>query len=180
MLPMNASRVAVWMFGAAVVGAWLASAAGVPNPESVDRPAERAQAPNPADHLAADVEAQAGRMRQRLETAPAPQTPLRNPFSFSPREQPVPRRARVVPASVPIPATPPEPVEPSLELIGIAEKKAGDSVIRTAVISGSSGDVIMATAGQRILGMYEVAAVGSDAVELKNVATGAIRRLGLR
>ena len=34
--------------------------------------------------------------------------------------------------------------------------------------------------GQRILGIYDVIAVGADAIELKHVATGAVRRLALR
>ena len=38
----------------------------------------------------------------------------------------------------------------------------------------------MVTAGQRILGIYDVVAIGVDAVELKHVATGATRRLALR
>jgi hypothetical protein len=85
----------------------------------------------------------------------------------------------VVPASLPDPA-PPEPAEPILDLIGIAEKKTAEGNVRIGMLSDPSGDVIMATAGQRILGIYEVAAVGHDAIELKHVTTGAIRRLALR
>jgi len=38
----------------------------------------------------------------------------------------------------------------------------------------------MVTPGQRILGRYDVISVGEDAVELKDVQTGATRRLILR
>lgn len=177
---MNASRVAAWMFGAAVVGAWLASAAGVPRPGSASTTSERVVDPNPVDRLAADVQAQARRLRQRLDAAPAPQTPVRNPFAFSPRRQPVPRPARVVSTSVDLPPAPVEPAEPFLDLVGIAEKRAGEGVVRTAMISDGSGDVIMATVGQRILGLYDVIAIGYDAIEFKHVVTGQTRRLALR
>jgi hypothetical protein len=178
MLGMNASRVAAWMFGAAVLGAWLASAASDPGP----RLAARASSPpavNPMDHLAADVEAQTGRLRQRLDAAPTPQAPLRNPFTFAPRAQPVPRQ-RVVAATVPSFEAPAEPAEPPMDLIGIAEKKSGEGVVRTAMISNQSGDLLMVTAGQRILGIYDVTAIGHDAIELKHATTGAVRRLALR
>ena len=177
MLGMNASRVAAWMFGAAVLGAWLASAASDPAQRHAPRTPPPAAA-NPIDHLATDVEAQAERLRHRLDTAPAPQAPLRNPFAFAPRDQVV-RPARVVATSVPLPP-PPEPVEPPLELIGIAEKLAGEAVVRTAMISNDSGDLLMVTVGQRLLGLYDVTAIGHDAIELKHSSTGAIRRLALR
>ena len=57
---MNASRLAVWIVGAAVSGAWLASAAGV------TRQARNVRVPPPApetvqlDALAAEVQTQAG------------------------------------------------------------------------------------------------------------------------
>jgi hypothetical protein len=176
---MNASRVAAWMFFAAVLGAWLASAASDPAVRRASRTSSPV-VPNPIDHLATDVQAQAGRLRQRLDKAPAPQTPVRNPFAFSPRARSAPRPSRVVTASVPLPSAPAEPAEPFLDLIGIAEKKAGEGVVRTAMISNGSGDLIMATAGQRILGLYDVAAIGHDVIELKHATTGAIRRLALR
>ena len=178
MLGMNASRVAAWMFGAAVLGAWLASAASDQGPRNPVRASPPAAA-SPIDHLATDVEAQAERLRQRLDTAPAPQAPLRNPFAFAPRAQSVARPGRVVAASVPLPL-PAEPAEPSLELIGIAEKQAGEAVVRTAMISNDAGDLLMVTVGQRILGLYDVAAIGHDAIELKHSISGAIRRLVLR
>lgn len=178
MFAMSASRASAWVFCAAVLGAWLASAAGRPA-RTVDAP-QRPAEPNPVDHLAADVQAQAGRLRQRLDAAPAPQTPLRNPFVFSARSQAAARPPREVPAPVFIPPAPIEPVEPSLMLVGIAEKKAGDTVVRTAMIAGDVEDLMMVTAGQRILGIYDVVAIGFDAVELKHVATGATRRLALR
>ena len=179
MLGMNASRAAAWTFGVAVLGAWLASAASDPRPRHATT-ASAPVVPNPMDHLAADVQAQAGRLRKRLDTAPAPQAPLRNPFRFSPRAQSVPRPTRVVAASMPVLPGPVEPAEPSLELIGIAEKNAAEGVVRTAMLSSGSGDLLIVTVGQRVLGIYDVAAISHDVVELKHATTGAIRRLALR
>ncbi len=178
---MNASRVAVWTFGAAVLGAWFASAAGVSRGQQSPQLQPPPAAPNPMEHLAADVESQAERLRQRLDTAPAPTTPLRNPFAFSPRTDVGTRRPRVArPAMMPTTTLQPEAPEPALTLVGIAEKHSGGTVVRTAVIAGAAGDVMMVTAGQRILGLYEVVAVSLEAVELRHVATGVARVLPLR
>jgi hypothetical protein len=178
MFVMSPARMAVWIFGVAVLGAWLAAAAGVSGPVAPATTAPAAPAPNSVDHLAADVQAQAVRLRQRLDAAPAPQTPLRNPFTFS---APQPTAARTV-RTTPAPAYVPPPVEPEpmLLLVGIAEKKTGEGSVRTAMISNDRQDLIMVTAGQRILGLYDVVAIGLDAVELKHVTTGAPRFLALR
>ena len=176
---MSPARMAVWIFGVAVLGAWLAAAAGVSGPVSPARTTPTTPQPTGVDHLAADVQSQAVRLRQRLETAPAPQTPLRNPFTFTERPSTVARTARPMPAPISVapPAIEPDPV---LVLIGIAEKKVGEGSVRTAMISNDRQDLIMVTAGQRILGLYDVVAVGLDAVELKHVTTGAPRFLALR
>ena len=66
-------------------------------------------------------------------------------------------------------------------MIGIAEKRVGDTIVRTAMLSPGDADaLIMATAGQKILGAYEVIAVTADAVELKDLVTGATRTLLLK
>lgn len=179
---MTASRLAVWIVGAAVSGAWLASAAGITRQarsvRSTPTPPDVVQ----FDALAADVQAQAGRLRERLENAPAPRVDQRNPFSFSS----TPVRRHRLPANrgdsalaVPF-ATPPQPTEPVLELIGIAASKKGEVLLHTAMITGAYGDLIMVTAGQRILSRYDVVSISEDAVELKDVETGAARRLVLR
>lgn len=175
---LSPSRVAAWMFGAAVLGAWLASAAGVSR-QGPSAPADgRSAAPHPVDNLAADVQTQAARLRQRMDAAPAPQASIRNPFAFSPRAEVAPRLPR--PAARLVEAPPaPEP-EPILDVIGIAEKKVGDTIVRTVMLANEAGDVIMATAGQRVIGIYDVAVIGADAVELKHAVTGATRRLALR
>ena len=177
---MNPSRLAVWLIGAAVCGAWFASAADITRQARITR-----VSPRPADvvqlnALAAEVQSQTERLRDKLATAPAPNPRSRNPFAFDS----APARVRTS-APRPEPAALPEPVavesrEPSIELIGIAESKKGEELIRTAMLTGEFIDLIMVTAGQQILGRYEVIAVGPDSVELKDLETGAPRRLILR
>ena len=177
---MNASRLAVWIIGAAVSGAWLASAAGITRyarqVRSIPAPPEVIQ----FDALADEVQAQAGRLHDRLATAPAPRLAQRNPFSFAPR--PVERRRAVDLEASTLRAPVHEPLrtEPVLELIGIAASEKPEGLVRTAMITGEHGELIMVTAGQRILSRYDVTAVAEDAVELKDVETGATRRLILR
>lgn len=179
---MTGTRLAAWVLGAAVCGAWLASAAGITRQARVERAAPRPADAVQFDALAADVQAQAGRLRERLAEAPAPREVQRNPFRFAPRA-PVNRPVR---SSAPPPIDVPEPIavadvrEPALQLIGVAEKNTRDGLVRTAMIAGGYDELMMVTAGQRILGRYEVVAVGADAVELRDGDTGAIRRLIMR
>lgn len=70
--------------------------------------------------------------------------------------------------------------EPVLQLIGVAENTHDGGVVRTAMITGGHDELMMVGRGQRVLGRYEVVAVGVDAVELKDLETGAVRRLALR
>ena len=177
---MQFTRLAAWLFAAAVLGAWFASAAGVPRAPRVPRTPPRTADTIAVEHLAADVQAQASRLRARLENAPAPKAPFRNPFSFSERPAPA-RAARPAPAQEPVYVAPPVAPEPALELIGVAEKRAADGIVRTAMLMAGDGDnLIMATVGQKILGAYEVVTIGADAVELKDIVTGTSRRLVLK
>lgn len=177
---MTGARLATWILGLAVGGAWLASAAGVTRQvrptRSTPRQAEAAQ----FDALTADVQAQAGRLRERLAQAPAPSATERNPFRFAQRQAAPSRRA--VGPTAPVIEAPIvlEVREPALQLIGVAENTTKDGVVRTAMIAGGDNELMMVAAGQRILGRYDVVAVGADAVELKDVQTGGIRRLLLR
>lgn len=181
---MTGGRLAVWILGAAVCGAWLASAAGVTQQARVARSTPRQPEAEQFDALAADIQAQAGRLRDRLAQAPAPREEARNPFRFQPRSAPAVPRRTTVPAALPEPL--PEPLllvpevrEPALQLIGVAESGGKEGAVRTAMIAEGS-DLLMVKAGEQIRGRYEVVAVGADAVELKDVRTGAIRRLLLR
>lgn len=179
---MQVSRVAGWIFVGAVATAWLASAAGV---SRTGRQTPRTPPASPEtvalNSLAVDVETQASRLRSRLENAPSPKAPFRNPFSFTERPPAPVRAVRPPVAPEPTFVPPPAPAEPPLQLIGIAEKKVGDSIVRTAMLSPGDADaLIMAIVGQKILGAYEVVAIGVDAVELKDLTTGLTRTLVLK
>jgi hypothetical protein len=179
---MSASRLAVWIVGAAVFGAWLASAAGVTRQARLARAAPPAPEAVQLDALAAEVQAQAGHLRDRLANAPAPRPAGRNPFSFASR--PARSGARheapeTHAATSPLPMAS-TPSEPSLELIGIAESPGASGAVRTAMITDAQQDLIMVIAGQRILGRYDVVSIGEDAVDLKDVDSGRTRRLILR
>jgi hypothetical protein len=65
-------------------------------------------------------------------------------------------------------------------LIGVAEQKGDAGLKRTAMISAPGDQLFMVTEGQELAGRYRVSAVGADAVELQDIASGATRRLGLR
>jgi hypothetical protein len=167
---MTPKRTAAYLGGASLLAAWLASAAGLgsraqPPPET-PQPVQTSG----TETLAADVQAQAARLRERLASAPAPREPLRNPFEFAPR----PEHAR---DAVPAPAV---PAEPALALIGVAEDFTPDGPVRTAILGTAAGDVVIVKVGDSVAGVYRVQAVHADAVELAEVQGGGSRRLTLR
>jgi|SRR5688572_19821788 hypothetical protein len=158
--------------------AWLASAAStVQQPASIE-PERRLAGPSP-DALIEDVQAQSARLRERLAVAPVPQAPHRNPFAFEARPQPRPPAARrIEPVVMPEPL--PGPPEPALSLMGIAEDQGAKGLTRTAIIGDGADGMLMVTVGQTILNRYRVEAIGTEAVELRDLTTDTVRRLALR
>jgi hypothetical protein len=172
---MAPERAAAYIGGGILLAAWLASAAGVAQqPRAIRMPRSTPETVQ-LNALATEVQSQAARLRHRLAIAPAPQTPLRNPFAFATREMPVRAAAAPRRAALPPPAIATQDTEPDLVLLGVAEQ--GDS--RTAMI-GAGDELFMVTVGQAVGGRYQVSAVGPDVVELKDLATGATRRLALK
>ena len=168
------------LLGTAACSVWLASAAGVARQAQQARTMPRDIEAAQFDALAADMQTQAGRLRERLAQAPAPREAIRNPFRFADRRPAAARPQRTLPlAEAPSPAVP-EIREPALQLIGVAETNTKDGPVRTALITGGHSELMMVTVGQRILSRYDVVAVGADAVELKDLETGVIRRLALQ
>lgn len=171
---MSRARAAAYLVGGILLAAWLASAAGVATRQrAVPLPRRSAEAEQ-LDVVAASVQSQALRLRDRLAAAPALQGPVRNPFAFVEREAPPP------PAPKPQPAQTPAFIqrliaEPDLVLLGVAEEGS----VRTAMI-GSGDELLMATEGQTVAGRYRVGRISADAVELIDLGTGATRRLSLR
>jgi hypothetical protein len=83
-----------------------------------------------------------------------------------------------------IEASMPEPVTiavpPALALVGMAEQRKPEGIVRTAMIATESDDLIMAVVGDVVLTRYKVTAIGADAVELADLTTGLARRLALQ
>lgn len=173
-------RIAAYLGGGCLLAAWLASAASTSRQAAVEPPPPSVPATSNTEALAAGVQAQAARLRQRIAGAPAPAAPARNPFVFAARELvPAPRLAprRIEPG----PATDaPVPAEPQFELVGVAEEQSANGIVRTAMITGDGDELFMLTEGQVLAGRYRVTVVGSDVVQLESLTTGAIRRLALR
>ena len=178
---MTLRRATLYVAGGTLLVAWFSSAASM----SLGRHARRTPLvvadSAPAQNLAVSVQTQARRLKERLAVAPLPQQPIRNPFAFRPAPE-----IRVQPASrapVPVPTTAPvEMVIPDvpLLLVGLAEHRNGDVLVRSAAISSNGEDLIMADVGSVIVGRYTVTSIGSDAVEMKDGSTGRIRRLVLQ
>jgi hypothetical protein len=178
---MSAKRAAGYTGGALLLLAWLASAGGLirQEPEAAAVPSPPVET-NDAATLAAEVQAQTLRLKNRMAAAPSPQEPFRNPFAFA--ERPAAIRA-ASPARVEAdsaPQIPAPPLEPAIELIGVAETASPNGVLRTAIISAHSGELFLVKQGETLAARYRVGAVAADAVELNDLVSGAVRRLALR
>jgi hypothetical protein len=179
---MTFTRAAAIVGGGALLVAWFAVAASTPEQELRpvgDRtPSTATSGPG---SLAAEVEQQAVRLRERLAQAPAPDTQPRNPFSFAPTR---------APRHTPSTSTGPVALEttrdvapvaaPPLVLMGIAEEPSFEGPHRTAVIGGAGDELYMVMEGQMFADRYKVKAIGVDAIELEDTVTGGLRRLALR
>ena len=132
--------------------------------------------------VAFDVERETQRLRQHVTETPGPRRSGRDPFAFASRRVEAPDRRAVprlavasTPASSEVAAESPLP----LKLIGVAERTTGESLVRTAVLSGHA-DVLLVGVGDEVMGRYTVAAIAAEAVELTDTATGRVVRLALR
>jgi hypothetical protein len=177
---MTSMRAAAYLGGGALLVAWFAAAgvAPVQEAETARDAAPHGVSTSGSASLAADVQTQALKLRDRLAAAPVPDIHPRNPFSFAPV---APRRA-VVPAkdAAIVPPPPEQAVIPPLSLMGIAEETLPDGPHRTAIIGGVDDALYMVSQGQTIANRYRVTAIGQDAVELEDIVTGAYRRLAMR
>jgi hypothetical protein len=179
---MTLRRATLYIGGGSLLVAWFSSAASVSLMRTPPRAFSEGQSVSaPTDGLAEAVQAQTKRLRQRLATAPQPQQPLRNPFTFRPAVSAPPATTRTA-ALVTGPATVESliPEEPRLELVGIAENRTPEGPVRTAMIATESSELLMMEIGGQVLGRYTVAAIDGDGVTLTETATGRSRRLVLQ
>ena len=178
---MTLRRATLYVAGGTLLVAWFSSAASMSLARSPRRGPQVVADSAPAQNLAVSVQTQAKRLKERLAAAPLPQQPIRNPFAFRPSPD-----IRVAPGSrAPVPVATTAPVamvfpDVPLLLVGLAEHRNGDGLVRSAVISSNGEDLIMADVGSVIVGRYTVTSIGSDAVEMKDGSTGRIRRLVLQ
>jgi hypothetical protein len=178
-LPMSAKRAAGYFGGGLLLLAWLASAGGLMRQTADVPPPPRPVETSGVTSLAAEVHAQTQRLKNRLASAPAPQEPFRNPFAFAPQQQP--RVARRAPTASSSEAEAPigPPLEPAIDLIGVAETETPKGVVRTAIIAALGGELFLVKEGETIAARYRVGAVSADAVELNDLLLGGVRRLAL-
>ena len=175
---MTVRRAVVYGGSFCLMAAWLASAASTLMRPPVTYQETSVTGTAATETLAAEVQAHAARLRERLASAPRPQLPHRNPFVFEARPIAAPKRAAIQPDPVVLEPLPPP--EPALSLIGITEDQGEKGLVRTAVFTDAADAVFVVTVGEMLLDRYKVEAIGADAVELKDVGTNAIRRLALR
>lgn len=175
---MSLIRAALYLGLAAVSGVWLSSV--VSSMAQRDPDVTVVAAPEEAGGLAADVQEQSQRLRQRLAAGPPAPHPLRNPFAFG-SETPRARAARPdrLPERQAVEPEPAPAADLELSLIGIATHERPDGPVRTAMMSTLEGDLVMATGGDTVLDRFRVIAVGADSVDLIESATGAATRLHL-
>lgn len=178
------SRVAVGSVGVALLAAWLSSAAGtVPSapvtatPVGVGVASAQSVTPTPAR---LDFEREVARLASRLETAPRPRNPVRNPFTLTARSRATSPPARAVAATPgPAPAVADTvATEPVMSLAGIGVERTPYGRRRTAILS-ANGRVFLARIGDEVMGRFQVRAVTDDAVELFDLRDGTPLRLTL-
>jgi hypothetical protein len=174
---MTLTRAAIYIGVASMAGVWLSSVASsmprgpresVPVVEGIVEPVG----------LAADVQEQGRRLKQRLASGPPAPRPVRNPFEFR-TSRPAAAQASV-PRSINEPGSARVPrADEELALIGVASHQRPDGQVHTAMMATLDGELIMAVAGDFVLGRFTVAAVDADSVDLVDPDSGASVRLRL-
>jgi hypothetical protein len=167
-LPLAAA--ALWLVTATTTGAPPAASSGI------------SSSADPAATPWFDLERQRARLLQHATMPPS--APARNPFQFAAQQAPRPSGPsapglapadRLAPGESAASLEPPVPVR----LVGMATRQSPDAPARLAILSGL-GQVFVAGPGELVAERYRVTAVGEDAVELRDEATGRLVRLALR
>lgn len=168
--------------GATILAGWLAAAP----PEQATSSAVSAR-PSPSPDVpaaASDIQEQATRLQARLRPEGDYHNPERNLFRFGPKGRAESAATSYAPpAAAPapeeVPSAPPLPPPIPVRLSGVASDQIGDRTERTAILSSPAG-VLLVREGDEVLGLYKVARVGDDAVELLRLADGVTVRVALR
>ena len=185
----NSTRIVLLVGGLAVLAAWLSSAASTV-PLKGGLPARGSAPGRPASDSSSavvvmDLEHEVSRLAARLERAPRPRSPGRNPFTLAPRQNSTPslERAGRRPVSGSVRggevARSVRSPRPAISLFGMAVDDTAVGQRRTAILS-VGGRVVLAAIGEEIAGRYQVRAVTADMVELHDAQLGTSLRLTLR
>ena len=180
---MTVSRIVVLTGVAALVAAWLSSAAATRESEVAgDTPVElTVAAPPPSDSPVGaqqELERQLGRLSVQAGETPNLRFPARNPFILATRrsDKSVSEIADSRPASALAVVASESGDASSLSLAGIALDRTSDVQMLTAILS-TDNRVLLARAGDFVLGRYEIRLVGVDSVELFDRQENALLRL---
>jgi hypothetical protein len=171
--------------------AWaVAQGAAVPAGDAAGAPAVRTEVPRePAGRTTTSMPVEPGfevgvdRLRTGLGVMPSPSASGRNPFRFG-AQRLVPRRSSAQPPAAVSPddaadAGPVAPDRPPMQLLGVATEEDGPAPIRTAVIA-TPRQLYLLREGEQMALRFQVLRIGTDAVELRDLATDETFHLALR
>jgi hypothetical protein len=174
---MTFKRSTLVLAAAVALAAWFAAAMSPGRPPA----APLTTAPAPADARSADLAAEITRLRERLRPQATPNAGTRNPFLFASRPPVVRDAAPPIVDLAPL-AADPLPARPRLTLSGLAEDAGPDGPVRTAILSGG-GQLLFVQIGDTVTdgdASYTVERIDADAVDLRDVRDGGLRRLTFR
>ncbi len=170
---MNWKSTAVVTISTALVG-WLAS----PHPRTLEPTvvAQPARAAQPSS--ISEIEQQAARLQARLRAESTFREPSRDPFRFEERRtqdtrprlsvQDIPESREIAPVSRP----------PLFTLSGLATDVVDGVTQRTAILSAPDG-VVLVREGETVGGLFQVAKIEDESVDLVRVADGEVLHLRL-
>jgi hypothetical protein len=175
---MTLTRAAVYSGAGILLVAYLASA----NSSTMRHRDIIRRAPDPPSpqSITADIQQEAGQLRDRMAHAPVPDASPRNPFAFAPVRTSPPATANLAHPTVAASEQAAAPSTPELSLVGMAEDPMPSGVRRVAILSGAGEAVYFVSEGDSLLGRYRVEKIGADAIELDDLLTHSSRRLVMR
>ncbi len=179
---MTNSRVALLALGAALMGAWLSSAAGTAPRAAAEPQASPLSAASPRvgePQLRLDLEREVAGLAARLEAAPRPTSPVRNPFTLARRSRTEVSPAEASGGSVLQSDADQVPSAvvgwavadtPSITLAGVGAQRTPTGRVHTAILS-ADGRVFLSRVGDEVMGRYQVREVTAAAAMLLDLET---------
>lgn len=171
---MNASRAAVLVVGVNLVAVWVAAAAGGRAVQPPIQPDVRALQERAVVQAQTVLVAATDRLRRHTGPSAEDAVVHRDPFAFGGAAPVRPSPATDEPVPIEPAPAPAEPAVPDVVLQGMAESREGETLVRTAILS-VGGELVFATAGSILGGMFTVVAVGPESIEIEAI-DGGLRR----